>query len=249
MVFSFFGGTYMNLKKTTLLLALVFPLLGVASSQADVSQPPTDPYWRIDELVAPTIGEIGTDGDVGYFFAPEIYNFVVTNEHPSQPIVGFGVGIHLENDPGALIIPFAPFPDWHCQVMHSYHWDDVAWTGMNQGEVASAQQYFGLSWDEIFGNEYDRAAVYWSNLDSVAPGQIAPGTSSALGEFGYHLFSAEIPESPAVIKLVGGASYLGETDEYNPFDTTPVPVPGALLLSALGVGLIGRSRRSRRMVS
>lgn len=192
--------------------------------------------WQINEYALPGGFGMGGDNDTVVWFE-------IQNDHPTDAIVGFGVGIPDEIDPYTMIWEASPPWDftWYAETMTEEKWGWDGWYSLPDADMTPAD-YFGMTWEEAFGN-YNSAYVAWSNYDDPSPGSIDAGTTFSdsifdTGEEFYYIFGDEgEPASPVIVLLEGNDSFTGETGTPNAFPGTQIPEPSILFL--IGIGLAG----------
>ena len=235
-------------------LVLCVGMLALFVPQAEASS--IGDYWRINETYEP---DYDPPWGMGWF--------EIINEHESESIVGFAVA--LGGDPEYLEqgIPaevHCPYPAWQSNLIQvkwedgtvdTAKWDSwTGWYGLGDPD-ASLADWYGASWEEAFPDDpvngpYWYAAVYWSNQDTGAPGEIPAHTSVGLDPDGdpyFYYNTASEPYSPARIRLKDGGQFGGPTGEDNPFGGPPGPViPEPATLTLLGLGIVGLAFRRRR---
>ena len=219
-------------------MVLCVGLLLVCVPQADAAV--NEPYWQVDEYSS-------YDG----YGSTDVW-FGVTNQHASDALAGFAVTINPEIE-GDFLGAWAPYPGWRAERIHKDTWNLDAWSDMTTstepGERSKAQDFFGGTWDELFGDDSDFAIMFWSKQNVTSPDSIPAGDTWGNDEYSPFSYTYGYEGggwSIAAIRMQSGYTTHGDVDTPNPFPAGGPVIPEPATITLLGLGLIGAALRRRR---
>ena len=177
----------------------------------------------------------------------------------AEDIVGFGVGTMDMDLEIYCVEAGAPrsqdggnIGDWWGYIATKDAWDDDGNDIYGPSGNTTYKDYFGMNWDNAFGDEYLFAYVavpdyrFFDSFPGFIPAgityhEIDDGYYTYLNDFGFVYYTSGEPMSPALVMFEQSGAFQGQTGESN---TNPVPVPGAIWL--FGSGLMGMVMMRRR---